>query len=215
MSTVLFVTPPGLPADAPSGFGLLNHVVKTASGTDGALTGSADADLVVLDGRGDLAWAKGASQAFVAAGLAVPVLLLLEASGLSVLSSDWGFRDFVLSGAEPAELDARIRLAMVVAAESGTLSAGPIEIDEAGYAATLDGHALDLTYTEFELLKYLVSHPGRVLTREHLLSEVWGYDYYGGTRTVDVHIRRLRAKLGAHDSCISTVRNVGYRFSVR
>ena len=79
--------------------------------------------------------------------------------------------------------------------------------------ATVGGQPLDLTYTEFELLKYLVAHPGRVLTREQLLSEVWGYDYYGGARTVDVHIRRLRAKLGPeYDAWISTVRNVGYRF---
>ena len=86
-------------------------------------------------------------------------------------------------------------------------------IDEDAYLATVGGQPLDLTYTEFELLKYLVAHPGRVLTREQLLSEVWGYDYYGGARTVDVHIRRLRAKLGPeYDAWISTVRNVGYRF---
>ena len=79
---------------------------------------------------------------------------------------------------------------------------------------TAGGQPLNLTYTEFELLKHLVSHPGRVLSREHLLSQVWGYDYYGGTRTVDVHIRRLRAKLGAeYDGHITTVRNVGYRFA--
>ena len=72
---------------------------------------------------------------------------------------------------------------------------------------------LDLTFKEFELLKFLAQHPGRVFTRAHLLQEVWGYDYFGGTRTVDVHVRRLRAKLGAeHESLIGTVRNVGYRF---
>ncbi len=74
------------------------------------------------------------------------------------------------------------------------------------------GRALDLTYKEFELLKYLAQHPGRVFTRAQLLQEVWGYDYYGGTRTVDVHVRRLRAKLGPdHEALIGTVRNVGYR----
>ena len=75
------------------------------------------------------------------------------------------------------------------------------------------GRALDLTYKEFELLKFLAQHPGRVFTRAQLLQEVWGYDYFGGTRTVDVHVRRLRAKLGAeHEALIGTVRNVGYRF---
>ena len=86
-------------------------------------------------------------------------------------------------------------------------------IDEVTYVAKVGGRALDLTYKEFELLKYLAQHPGRVFTRAQLLQEVWGYDYYGGTRTVDVHIRRLRAKLGGeHELLIGTVRNVGYRF---
>ena len=80
-------------------------------------------------------------------------------------------------------------------------------------AGLLNGAQLDLTYTEFELLKYLAQHPGRVFSRETLLSDVWGYDYYGGTRTVDVHVRRLRAKLGQYDHYIGTVRNVGYRFA--
>ena len=97
---------------------------------------------------------------------------------------------------------------------TGVVSAGGLVIDEASYQATLNNRALDLTYTEFELLKYLAQHPGRVFSRETLLSDVWGYDYYGGTRTVDVHVRRLRAKLGSENEyLIGTVRNVGYRFS--
>ena len=86
-------------------------------------------------------------------------------------------------------------------------------VDTNGYTASLRSHPIDLAYKEFELLKYLVQHPGRVFTRAQLLQEVWGYDYYGGTRTVDVHIRRLRAKLGGeYEHVIGTVRNVGYRF---
>ena len=86
-------------------------------------------------------------------------------------------------------------------------------IDEATYTAKVRNRSLDLTFKEFELLKFLAQHPGRVFTRAQLLQEVWGYDYYGGTRTVDVHVRRLRAKLGTeHESLIGTVRNVGYRF---
>ena len=90
---------------------------------------------------------------------------------------------------------------------------GELVIDEATYAARLRGRPLDLTYKEFELLKYLAQHPGRVFTRAQLLQEVWGYDFFGGTRTVDVHVRRLRAKLGTeHEQMIGTVRNVGYKF---
>ena len=86
-------------------------------------------------------------------------------------------------------------------------------IDESTYTSKLRGRTLDLTFKEFELLKFLAQHPGRVFTRQVLLQEVWGYDYFGGTRTVDVHVRRLRAKLGAeHEALIGTVRNVGYRF---
>jgi DNA-binding response OmpR family regulator len=87
-------------------------------------------------------------------------------------------------------------------------------IDEDSYTAKIKGRSLDLTYKEFELLKYLTQHPGRVFSRSQLLQEIWGYDYFGGTRTVDVHIRRLRSKLGPEfESIIDTVRNVGYRFS--
>ena len=88
-------------------------------------------------------------------------------------------------------------------------------MDEAAYTAKVGGRMLDLTFKEFELLKHLAQHPGRVFSRQQLLSEVWGYDYFGGTRTVDVHVRRLRAKLGPDkEHLIGTVRNVGYRFVI-
>ena len=91
--------------------------------------------------------------------------------------------------------------------------AGELTIDEGTYTCRLRGRPLDLTFKEFELLKHLAQHPGRVFTRAQLLQEVWGYDYYGGTRTVDVHVRRLRAKLGTeHEQLIGTVRHVGYKF---
>jgi len=97
--------------------------------------------------------------------------------------------------------------------EAHIIRSGEVVVDEATYTAKLGRRSLDLTFKEFELLKYLVQHPGRVFTREQLLQEVWGYDYFGGTRTVDVHVRRLRAKLGPeNESLIGTVRNVGYRF---
>jgi DNA-binding response OmpR family regulator len=92
---------------------------------------------------------------------------------------------------------------------------GDVIIDETSYTAKIKGRSLDLTFKEFELLKYLAQHPGRVFTRAQLLHEIWGYDYFGGTRTVDVHIRRLRAKLGPEfEAIIGTVRNVGYRFTL-
>ena len=81
------------------------------------------------------------------------------------------------------------------------------------YQAMVEGHPLDLTYMEYELLKFFATHSSKVFTREQLLSRVWGYEYYGGARTVDVHVRRLRAKLGEeHANLIQTVRSVGYRF---
>ena len=99
------------------------------------------------------------------------------------------------------------------AAAPGRVDVGDLTIDESTYNARLGNRLLDLTYKEFELLKFLAQHPGRVFTRSHLVQEVWGYDYFGGTRTVDVHVRRLRAKLGPeHESLIGTVRNVGYKF---
>ena len=120
--------------------------------------------------------------------------------------------------AGPAEVDARLRLLTTrgpagVDGADGALRLGELVIDEATYMARLRGRPLDLTYKEFELLKYLAQHAGRVFTRAQLLQEVWGYDFFGGTRTVDVHVRRLRAKLGTeHEQMIGTVRNVGYKF---
>ena len=115
-------------------------------------------------------------------------------------------------------VEARIRIAVGRASgqpgpAAEEVRSGELVIDEATYSARIRGAALDLTFKEFELLKYLAQHPGRVFTRSQLLQEVWGYDYFGGTRTVDVHVRRLRAKLGDLESLIGTVHNVGYRFT--
>jgi DNA-binding response OmpR family regulator len=150
--------------------------------------------------------------------MTVPVVLVMTEGGLTVVTAEWGASDVVLSDAGPAEVEARIRLAVERGAGSARddneeISAGELTIDASGYTARLRGRPVDLTYKEFELLKFLAQHPGRVFTRAQLLQEVWGYDYFGGTRTVDVHVRRLRAKLGPeHEALIGTVRNVGYRF---
>ncbi len=122
--------------------------------------------------------------------------------------------DVLTSDASEAEI--RVRLTMLNirsgGGADGSIRLGGLLIDTDSYKASLRGRPLDLTYKEFELLKFLASRPGRVCTREALLQEVWGYGFYGGTRTVDVHIRRLRAKLGVADEhLIETVRGVGYR----
>ncbi len=122
--------------------------------------------------------------------------------------------ELVYPGAPQAEI--RVRLAMLRrktgAPDGSTIRLGPLTLDLDAYQASVAGRRLDLTYKEFELLRFLASRPGRVSTRPTLLREVWGYDFYGGTRTVDVHVRRLRSKLGPeHEALIQTVRGVGYR----
>src|SRR6266487_3757447 len=134
------------------------------------------------------------------------------------VTADWGADDVILHTAGPGEVEARLRLAVgrrtaADPARAGEIRSGDLVIDEASYLVRLRGRTLDLTFKEFELLKFLAQHPARVFTRSQLLQEVWGYDYFGGTRTVDVHVRRLRAKLGAeYEVLIGTIRNVGYRF---
>lgn len=208
MSSVVFISS----KEAPPELALLSHQITTVTSAAQALADAEAADLVIVDGTADLAGARSACQA-LARGGTTPVLLIVALSGLAVLAPNWGFNDFVAAGSEPAELDARIRILTRTSTDPDLLIAGPLRVDAAAYTATLDGAPLDLTYTEFELLRYLMQHPGRVLSRETLVSQVWGYDYYGGTRTVDVHVRRLRAKLGQFDHYIGTVRNVGYRFA--
>ena len=192
---------------------MLPHEVVPVNGADAALSHKGAVDLVVVDGRADLMQARTTCQLLVGAGQH-RVMLVVPVVSLPVLTSGWGIDDFVVETATAAEMDARVRLLLEASPESSAIVAGPLTIDDASYTVTVGGRSIDLTYTEFELLKYMVSHEGRVLTREQLLSDVWGYDYFGGTRTVDVHIRRLRAKLGSRlEHYIQTVRNVGYRFS--
>jgi two-component system, OmpR family, alkaline phosphatase synthesis response regulator PhoP len=146
-----------------------------------------------------------------------PLLLLVSGAQLGDLElRDDLFDDFCLTPFHPAELEARLKH-LFWRTGRGTrpelIEYGALMLNLETYQAAIDGRPLDLTYMEYELLKFLAAHPGRVFTRETLLSRVWGYEYYGGARTVDVHIRRLRAKLGEeHANLISTVRSVGYRF---
>ena len=173
-------------------------------------------DLVFLDARKDLASSKAMAKILISTGISAPIVVVLSEGGWAAMNSEWGSSDIILDSAGPAEIEARIKLAISkyrAVKDDGTVSSSGVVIDESSYSAKVHGKPLDLTYKEFELLKFLAQHPGRVFSRDQLLSEVWGYDYFGGSRTVDVHIRRLRAKLGDLEGLISTVRNVGYRFN--
>jgi DNA-binding response OmpR family regulator len=145
------------------------------------------------------------------------VILLTAEEQLDGLEMSVGLDDFLLTPHNPRELLSRIQLLLWknnrVDAEQ-LLKVAHLVIDLANYTVAIEGAPLELTYKEYELLRFLVAHRGRVFTREALLNQVWGYDYYGGTRTVDVHIRRIRAKLGPpYEDMVETVRNVGYRFN--
>ncbi|MBA3489074.1 MAG: response regulator transcription factor [Longispora sp.] len=209
---VLTSEPPILPA-----LDLLPHNVRVIDGDVRLLIDSPDADVVVIDARLDLATARSVCQMLKATGLGVPLIAVVEEAGLVAVSADWGIDDVIVASAGPAEIDARLRLAVgrlgAFPPTEGLIKAGELSIDPVTYAAKLKGRPLDLTYKEFELLRFFAQHPGRVFTRDQLLRELWGYDYFGGTRTVDVHVRRLRAKLGSeYESMIGTVRQVGYKF---
>ncbi|WP_375000616.1 winged-helix domain-containing protein [Aeromicrobium sp. CTD01-1L150] len=199
---------------------LLPHTVKILPAEASALIDAPQADAVIVDGRHDLAQVRSLTRVIRTTGIDCPLILVLTEGGLAVAASDWGMDDVILTTAGPAELEARLRLSVgrLAAGVAGTddshvISSSGLVIDETTYTARLEDRSLDLTFKEFELVKFLAQHPGRVFTRQQLLQEVWGYDYFGGTRTVDVHVRRLRAKLGSdHETLIGTVRNVGYRF---
>ncbi len=222
MGTLLLLTRALQPsAEVLPGLALLTHQVKILPPEGSALLEAPSHDLLLVDGRRELAHARDLCRLIRTTGSDQPVLLIVTEGGLSEVAADWGMDDVILEAAGPAEIEARIRVALGKLAarrdpsdpEAHIIRSGEVVVDEAAYTAKLGGRTLDLTFKEFELLKYLAQHPGRVFTRDQLLQEVWGYDYFGGTRTVDVHVRRLRAKLGTdNESLIGTVRNVGYRF---
>jgi DNA-binding response OmpR family regulator len=221
MSTILLLTNALQPsAEVLPALGLLLHQVKVCPAEGAALLDAPDCDAVLVDGRRDLSHSRSLSRLLRTTGTDVPLLLVTTEGGLAAVTADWGVDDVLLDTAGPAEVEARLRLVsgrLAAGRDSDDsvheIRAGALTVDEAAYTAQVGSRTLDLTFKEFELVKFLAQHPGRVFTRAQLLQEVWGYDYFGGTRTVDVHVRRLRAKLGPeHESLIGTVRNVGYRF---
>ncbi|MGN6252656.1 MAG: winged helix-turn-helix transcriptional regulator [Marmoricola sp.] len=222
MSTLLLLTSTTQPSAAVlPGLALLGHQVRILPAEGSALLEAPRHDVVLIDARRELAHARDLSRLIRTTGSDRPVVVVVTEGGLTAVQADWGMDDVLLDTAGPAEIEARLRLATGRLAaqrdaedpEQHLIRSGEVVVDDAAYTARVGGRLLDLTFKEFELLKYLAQHPGRVFTREQLLQEVWGYDYFGGTRTVDVHVRRLRAKLGPdHEALIGTVRNVGYRF---
>lgn len=143
----------------------------------------------------------------------IPVLVVADPSQFPLVEQASGVTDFVSNPPDAAELGVRLRRMLRPEDEGGILRHDTLELNPLTYQATLDGAPLDLTFMEYELLRFFVENRGRVWTREQLLSKVWGYDYFGGARTVDVHVRRLRAKFGEERvGWITTVRSVGYRF---
>jgi len=212
---LLLLTTDSDPAGVLPAVDLLPMTLRSAPFEAASLVTAGPYDLVLVDARSNLAAARSLCRLLGADGLAVPVLSIVTEGGMVAIGPEWGVGDVVLATAGPAEVHARLRLLAGRAAapgNSGITSLGDLTIDEETYTARLRGRVLELTYKEFELLRFLAQHPGRVFTREQLVTEVWGYDFFGGTRTVDVHVRRLRAKLGPeHESLIGTVRNVGYK----
>ena len=224
MAKVLLLTNTlGASAEVLPALGLLQHQVKILPAEASVLVDAPEADILLIDARRDLPNVKSFAKLLDSTGVSCPIIAITTEGGLTAFNADWGIDDVILDTAGPAEVDARIRTALgkhaieLVASDphAGEIRTGEVTIDESTYTARLKGNVLDLTFKEFELLKYLAQHPGRVFTRAQLLQEIWGYDYFGGTRTVDVHIRRLRSKLGPEfEAIIGTVRNVGYRFTV-
>ena len=224
MAKVLLLTNThGASAEVLPALGLLQHSVRILPAEASVLVDAPEVDVLLIDARRELPAAKSLTKLITTTGIGCPIIAITTEGGLSAFNADWGISDVMLDTAGPAEVDTRIRIVLGKQAasdlhndpHSGEIRSGDVSIDESTYTARLKGEVLDLTFKEFELLKYLAQHPGRVFTRAQLLQEIWGYDYFGGTRTVDVHIRRLRSKLGPEfEAIIGTVRNVGYRFTV-
>jgi DNA-binding response OmpR family regulator len=223
MAKILMLTNSmGASADVLPALALLQHDVRILPAEVSVLIDAPSVDCIFVDARRDLPNTKAFTKLITTTGVSTPIVVITTEGGLSAVNADWQIVDVILDSAGPAEVDARIRIvigkdALVQLAKNPTLKeirSGEVVIDEESYTAKIKGRTLDLTFKEFELLKYLTQHPGRVFSRSQLLQEIWGYDYFGGTRTVDVHIRRLRSKLGPEfEAIIDTVRNVGYRFS--
>jgi len=219
LSNVLVLTNSHEPAaEILPSLSLLPHVVRVLPADAEMAMSGPPAEAILVDARRDLVQVRQLCQQLRGVITKIPMLAIVTEGGWAAVTAEWGADDLILHTAGPGEVEARLRLAIgrtagQEPAPADEVRSGDLVINEVTYSARIHGRALDLTFKEFELLKFLAQHPRRVFTRSQLLQEVWGYDYFGGTRTVDVHVRRLRAKLGAENEVlIGTVRNVGYRF---
>jgi DNA-binding response OmpR family regulator len=209
-------------------------IITTQPGTDALVTALEDSGIEVTvlgprDIRADDPFragaylidcrdvSKGGLKAVVEHGdeHGIAVVALVPQDMLDRISVDLAVDDFFAIGGDPEELALRVERVLWrrhgVDAEN-VVVCGPLSIDLSNYRVTVDGEAVILTFKEYELLRFLAMNPGQVFTREQLLNRVWGYDYFGGARTVDVHVRRIRAKIEVRGRVfIETVRNVGYR----
>ncbi len=188
----------------------MRRITLTAE-TDGHY---ATADIAIIDARSNMAVAQAVSHRLSTDNPGTAVVALVAPADCAAVDADCNFDDVMLPGTGAEELRARLRLAIGRrrSAVDGILKFGELLLHPASFIASLDGNDLGLTLTEFKLLNFLVQHAGQAFTRTRLMQEAWGYDSTGKVRTVDVHIRRLRAKLGArHQFMVDTVRGVGYR----
>ena len=176
-------------------------------------------DLVIYESQGDsLGSIAQVEQVLVEDGSASLLVIVDDASLNEFRLPVQVKSDFVVRGASSEECSARIRQLLWPGNESSSSDYVVVDnmaINLATYQVTVGGQPLDLTYLEYALLAFLATHPGRTYSRDALLRRVWGFDYYGGSRTVDVHVRRVRAKLGPElAQHLETVRGVGYLWSV-
>lgn len=189
------------------------HTVRRAPLADYVDGQHDNVDVAIIDARADLAAARTVCRRLTANAPGVAVVAVVAPADFVAVDVDWNVDDVMLPAVSADELQARLRLAIKRrrAALDGALKFGDLVLHPASFTGSLGGKDLGLTLTEFKLLNFLVQHAGRAFSRTRLMHEVWGYDCNGRVRTVDVHVRRLRAKLGAeYESMVDTVRGVGY-----
>lgn len=206
------VFPDGWSEDLTDGLTLAGATVTTVADLVPEDRSLQDADVLIVElGPQPMRRLREVSRIAEAVGL--PVLLTAAPDQMVLLESAVGVTEFILTPVDPVEFRLRLRRLHRSEASEEILRFKDLVLNPLNYQATLAEEPMDMTFMEYELLRFLVGNPVRVWSRAQLLSKVWGYDYYGGARTVDVHVRRLRAKLGEErSSWITTVRSVGYRF---
>ncbi len=206
------VYPDGWSEDLDDGLSLARATVTTVADLVPEDHSLQDADVLVVE-LGPQPMRRLREVNRIAEVVGLPVLLTAAPDQMALLEGAVGVTEFIITPVDPVEFSLRLRRLHRSEASEEILRFKDLILNPLNYQATLADEPMDMTFMEYELLRFLVGNPVRVWSREQLLSKVWGYDYFGGARTVDVHVRRLRAKLGEErSSWITTVRSVGYRF---